>query len=38
METGEKVRLDDIINIKLYKVFNLFIVRLFQHIEISDIE
>ncbi len=38
MEVGEEIRFDDIINIRLYKVFNLFTVRSFQYIEISDIE
>ena len=38
MKIDEEVRLDDIVNIKPYKVFNLFTVQLFQYIEISDIE
>ncbi len=38
MEVGKEVQLDDIINIRLYKVFNLFAIQPFQHIEISDIE
>ena len=38
METGEEVRLNDIVNIGLYKVFNLFAIRLFQYIETSDVE
>ena len=37
MEADEKVRLNDIVNIKLYKVLNLFIVRPFQYIKTSDI-
>ncbi len=38
MEIGEEVRLGDMVNIELYKVFNLFAVRPFQYIETSDIE
>ena len=38
VKAGEEVRLDDMINVKLYKVFNLFAVRLFQYIETSNIE
>ncbi len=38
MKIGEEVRLDDIVNIGLYKVFNLFAIQPFQYIETSDIE
>ncbi len=38
MEINKKVQLGDIINIRLYKVFNLFAIRPFQYIETSDIE
>ncbi len=38
MKTNEEVRLDDIVNIELYKVLNLFAIQLFQYIETSDIE
>jgi len=38
MEIDEEIRFNDIVNIGLYKVFNLFTVQLFQYIETSDIE
>ena len=38
MKAGEKVQLGDIVNVRPYKVLNLFIIQLFQHIKISDIE
>jgi len=38
MEVDEEVRLGDIINVGSYKVFNLFVIQPFQHIETSDIE
>ncbi len=38
MKIDEEVRLDDIVNVKPYKVFNLFAIRSFQYIEISDIK
>jgi len=38
MKVDEKIRFDNIINIKLYKVFNLFVIQLFQYIETFDIE
>ena len=38
MKVGDEVQLNDIVNIRLYKVLNLFTIQPFQYIEISDIE
>ncbi len=38
MKVDEEVRFSDIVNMGLYEVFNIFIIQLFQYIEISNIE